>query len=465
MIDETKIRGALAADAEQIAPPPDLLERIERKADRPLRLSLWARLAPKLELAAACLLVASLIGVAAYRQAHQNQSAGGGPPVVVPEGSVPEGPLVDGPDPAPPAQAYFGDATDLTLRAELKVERLPDGQWSIRATFQNLSTTDLAVHGGCHLVSITGLEEYVHSCPLVHLPVPVGETAQTQFTLPQGGQPDVAFVEYGHLGSDSGRSLALPLRPGQRITFSETASLLLALKEAGLATTAPEELPTPLFGAKQMQRIGVAGGDVMIYTFDGIVSADHGWQTMTDPSKNTVSWARNPQFMQLGEAIVQISTGDPVLVERIKRALFDLMQHQPLSPERSLPTLESVKRAYIPGGAKLPDRYLTIEMIRKVTTMLQTAEPINDGESPLYSPRGPNPPLTLFLELRDGDAVQFRRANDCIISASTGGAPQSMTCTESTVDVLLFERGRMRRLRAPDLAQWLAGGWREDVPE
>lgn len=458
MIDEEKIRGALATEAEQIAPSSDLLERVEREVDRAVRPNLLARLAPKLELAVACLLVASLIGLAAYRHAHQNPSAVGGPPVVGPEGRTPEGPRVDWLDPVPDASSYFGDATDQTLRAELKVRRLPDGQWSVMATFQNLSTTDLSVHGGCHVASITGLEEYVHSCPVVHLPVPAGGTAQTQFTLPQGDLPEVASVAYGRTGTD-GRSLAIPLRAGERSTLPDIDAVVHALKEAGLATTPPEAQSNPLFGTKQLHRIGVAGADLLIYSFDGIVSADYGWQTMTNASENTVSWARDPQFMQLGDAIVQISSNDPFLVQQIKRALVSLMQQQPLSPARPLPTFDGVELAYLPGGPKLPDWRLTPDGIQRVTGMLQRAGVVADGETPPQPSSGPNQPLTLYLELTGGETVQIRPAT-CIISTERGG---SLDCTESKEQVLYFERGRMRRLRAPDLAQWLAGGWRADV--
>jgi hypothetical protein len=82
MTDERKIKAALKVDGSQIHLPSDLLERINRLADdvAPVRPSLWSRwrLGPKLELAAACLLLVGLLGVAAVRNLNHNPTPAGG---------------------------------------------------------------------------------------------------------------------------------------------------------------------------------------------------------------------------------------------------------------------------------------------------------------------------------------------------------------------------------------------------
>ncbi|MFZ5824368.1 MAG: hypothetical protein ACOY94_08580 [Bacillota bacterium] len=78
MTEERKIKAALKVDAGQIQLPPDLLDRIRRRADTvtPVCPSLWARwrLGPKLELALACILLVSLLGMAAYRNLNSGRS-------------------------------------------------------------------------------------------------------------------------------------------------------------------------------------------------------------------------------------------------------------------------------------------------------------------------------------------------------------------------------------------------------
>lgn len=78
MTEEHKIKAALKVEASQIQLPPDLLDRISRRADTvtPVRPSLWARwrLGPRLELAAACILLVGLVGMAAYRNLNSDRA-------------------------------------------------------------------------------------------------------------------------------------------------------------------------------------------------------------------------------------------------------------------------------------------------------------------------------------------------------------------------------------------------------
>lgn len=82
MTEERKIKAALKVDASQIQVPPDMLDRISRRADTvtPVRPSLWARwrLGPKLEVALACVLLAGLVGVASYRNLNSTPTPAGG---------------------------------------------------------------------------------------------------------------------------------------------------------------------------------------------------------------------------------------------------------------------------------------------------------------------------------------------------------------------------------------------------
>lgn len=457
MLDDRTIRTALQRDASEFELPPDLLTRIQRQADATPRRSLWARLGPKLEIAAACILVASLIGVAALRHLQQTPSFSGGPPVVEPEGPVP----------SPSAPVFSGDATDGTLRTELHVTRQANGDWSVLATFQSLTASDLEVRGGCNLVSLEGLwNNVVRSCPLEHSVVPAGGSAQTRFVLhaSDGDLPTAGTVNYvirSEGSQDPARALTIPLRPGPGTTRdpSSVVDLLLA---AGLRATLTSELPTQLFGAKQADHIIAEGVDVVVYRFDGTLSADHAWRMVTNPAAHTVSFAHDPEFVQMGLLIVQIDYRDRFMAERIKAALLNPKDHE-LAPKRPLPRLESVKAAHLPGGPRLPEWHLTEEGIQRVITMLQGAEVITEAETPPQPSSGLSQPLLLYLELTSGDTIVIRQAADCSVSTGPVGSPQISTCTDSTEQILFFERGRMRRLRAPALAQWLAGAWRHDA--
>lgn len=459
MLDEHKIQAALKAEASEIDLPPDLLERINRQCDRLVapRPSLWVRLVPRLELVAACILVASLIGAAALRHRQQTQNSVGGSPAMETKEPVPA---------SPSAQVFTGDATDGTLRVELNLNRQANGSWSVLATFQSLTTSDLEVHGGCRLVSIQGLNDVVRSCPPVYSVVPAGGTAQTTFVLPasSGDLPQAGSADYlirSEGPTDPSRALTIPLRAGPGNT-REASSVVDLLRAAGLQAALTEELPTQLFGAKQAQHLIVEGIDIVVYSFDGTVSADHGWQTMTNPEANTVSFAFEPEFVQMGSLIVQIDFRNRFMAERIKSALLGRMDHE-LALQRPLPSVESVKTAHLPGGPKLPDWRLTEDGIRKVISMLKGAEVVTENEIPPQPSSGPNQSVILFLELTSGDTVVIRRAADCSFSTGPVGSPQLMHCTDSKEQILFFERGRMRRLRAPELAQWLGGQWQQDA--
>jgi hypothetical protein len=80
--EERKIRAALKVDASQIRLPDDLLERIDRQVvmEASARSNRWLRLrlGPALEVVAACIVLAALVGVAAFRNlSHTPAQAGG----------------------------------------------------------------------------------------------------------------------------------------------------------------------------------------------------------------------------------------------------------------------------------------------------------------------------------------------------------------------------------------------------
>jgi photosystem II stability/assembly factor-like uncharacterized protein len=99
MTEERKIKAALKVEASQIRLPSDFLERVNRQADgvAPVRPSLWSRLrlGPKVELAAACLLLIGLVGLAAVRNLNHMQAPAGSDNGSGPHGVASKDPTID----------------------------------------------------------------------------------------------------------------------------------------------------------------------------------------------------------------------------------------------------------------------------------------------------------------------------------------------------------------------------------
>lgn len=450
MLDE-RIKTALERDASQISPPPDLLARIEGEALRP---SLWRRLGllPKLEIAVACLLVAGLIGTAAYRQLHRAPLPAEAEPVIEPWESVPPSPL---------PERYSGEASDGALRAEVVLIKGEKGDWMVYSTFQNLTSAPLEVRGGCYLTNFEHRTTPIHSCKVQRLELAAGLTVRDAYLLPtrEVALPLTGLVEYTVLSegpSDRSGSLAVPLQLNQR--SQDSSDLITLLRNAGLSARYEEELGSPLFGARRLQQLTVEGENVLVYLFDGALSATHAWRTMTDAGENTVSWATEPQFVQLGNLIIQVD-GRKRISSRLQVAIASQMALQPPGPP---PLLTAPSSASL-EGPQIERPKLGTEVIARVMEMLQAATLLVEAETPPPPSSGPNPPPTLQLELVGGEAIRVRSAADCQLIISTEGPPPPQFCQETRDQIFLFREGKMSRYRAPALAAWLAGGWREDL--
>jgi hypothetical protein len=451
MSEEKQIRAALKLEANQVHLPSDLLDRIERQATLRPTLRRRLRLGPLVEIGAVCLLVFALVGVGLVRQLHQPPAPGDG--------------RTD-----PPAQtALRGDATDGTIWAATRIERQAD-QWQIHLTVQNLSANPIELKYGCDtMVVIDGLESLVvRSCPprIEGVVVGPGETKQAEITLKAGASDNPKFATVAYMVKASGpiatplRTLNIRLQSGPR-TIQDASDLVVALRAAGLSAQATGELSIHLFGATRVDGITVEGRHANLYSFESSAAADQAWATMTNPAAHTVSWAYPPEFVRMGALILQIDASDPVLVRRVKGALLDQIDHQPLA--LALPSFDAVQSAYLPGGPKMPEWRLTPEGVQKVIGMLEQAELITPDAVLPPPPSGPSQPLELHLVLKSGETIRIQRDADCLSTSDLEGGITLTTCTESKERVSLAWQGGVALLRAPALASWFAGEWQRDV--
>lgn len=474
MTEERKIKAALKVDANQIHLPADLFERINRQADSvaPARPGIWARLrlGEKLELAAACVLLVGLLGIAAYHNLNPIQAPAGGD-----QGSGTHGAAAE----TPARRIYSGEANDGTVRVQVVLDHQGNGDWNVVSTIQNVSSSSqIELQYDCdNLMRLDGSLIKRDCNPLLNVVLAAGQTKTEELTLPgrYQGTPTSGWLAYSIRSEgkqDPMRTLKVSIQEGVRQCCPEpdwsSSDVVVKFQAAGLNGKLTGDLSTKLFGAKQVQSIAAEGENVVVYVFDNIADAQRALKTMQDPQAHTVSWAGKPQFFQMGNLIVQIDFSNEQVAQKLKVALLGKLDLQRQGPGPDTgdvnrwPTVEEVTSAYIPGGRKMPDWRLTKDAIKKVLTMLQATQWVAGDETVPPPSSGPAQPLTLILELASGDTVSIRMAGDCKTITRADGS-QVTKCEQAEDQILVFQKGRGGRYRAPELARWLSDGWQQDA--
>jgi hypothetical protein len=468
-VEDRKITAALKLEASQIGLPDDLLERIEAAAEPPaaaVRHGFWVRLRPgrKLELAAACLLLAALIGVAALRNLHGGRAPAGEdlPGNVAGEVGA--------------HQVFSGDSADDWVRVRVVIDQ-QDGEWQYTSTIENVAESPVNLVYECGgLTRFDGLQ-LDRSCPVLEdLRLDPGQTKQEHYSLPVSAlpRPEHGSVVYRILSEgkqDPIRTLAIKFQEGVRNCCPEpnwqAADVVAKFQAAGLNARLAGESSVKLFGAEQVKTIEAEGQTVVVYVFDSAAAARQAQQTASDPQANTVSWVGSPRFFTMGNLLVQIDFSNATAGAKLQAALEGrtppLSGDPPSNPDTAPgPNYADVVSAYIPGGPKLPNWRLTASGIKKVVAMLQAAQWVAGDEALPQPSAGFSQPLTLVLELGSGETLTVRMAGDCTVS-DRGDGSQVTACQQAADEVLVYGSGRGWRLRAPALARWLAGEWQQDV--
>ena len=417
-----------------------------------------------------CILLVGLVGIAAYRNLNSSRAPAGGD-----EGGGTQRTTSE----TPARLVYSGEANDGIMRVRVVLEQQAGGDWNVVSTIQNLSSSvQLELNYECdNLMRLDGSLIKRDCDPWPSVILAPGEAKKEALTLPgkYQGTPTSGWLAYlirSEGKVDPVRTLRVRIQEGLRECCAEpqwsAKDVAAKFQGAGIDTKVTGDLSTKLFGAKRVETIVAEGENVVIYEFDNSPDAHNALKTMQDPQSHTVGWIGRPQFFQMGNLVIQIDFSNEPVAQKLKVALLSRLDLQRQGPGlntgdvKKRLSVEDVSSAYIPGQPKMPNWRLTEDAVKKVIAMVQAAQWVAGDETAPSPSSGPGQPLTLVLELRNGDSMSIRLAGDCQSTTRADGS-QVTTCSSSEGEVLVSYQGRMERWLAPDLARWLSEGWQADV--